>query len=480
MTREISNYLKIVNVTQSLIHEKIGNIKLHHENRSKRGIFNGLGYVIKGITGNLDANDGEKIYKILDHLKRNEGNIENQLKMQYSLNHDIIKNFNDSISNIRHNEILLKSRILQLNQIVKDGATHTDILVAKDLLNQLVIIYGTILNVLQDIENSVTFCKLRTLHPSIITSIELFEQIKNLSSHYKNQFPYEVKFENILDFENIIKLSCKIESNRIVYFLSLPIDYPINFQLFHLIPIPTIYESELVTVIPNFRYVLKHGSQVMPLCDRCIQGKPYHCPSSLTCSMDMSCEREILLKESSHNCTFTRIRNLENHVEILPELNQYLAVFLQTEKIQIICENLKETKELKGIFLIERSPCNILFKNNVLQFEEKTSGSPHIQSTLQLSFKEHKLPKFEIDLKKLKFATLPVLDPIQLEKGDFIYKPSIWTIILYIVFTMILLILGSFMLKRKCSLLQSISRKKKGTTSNADEQEPTLPGGASF
>lgn len=46
------------------------NIAINKSNRTKRGLINGLGSVIKDITGNLDFQDGEKINKILNHLEK--------------------------------------------------------------------------------------------------------------------------------------------------------------------------------------------------------------------------------------------------------------------------------------------------------------------------------------------------------------------------------------------------------------------------
>lgn len=147
--RDLENYDKIVLYTQSLISDKINNIKLHSiNNRKKRGLINGLGTLIKTITGNLDATDGEKISKILRHIQGNEHNLANQLKVQYSINSKLVENFNKTVQDIQHNEIVLKSRILQLNTILKAEFNQQDILFAKDLYNQLFILYNAILNIL--------------------------------------------------------------------------------------------------------------------------------------------------------------------------------------------------------------------------------------------------------------------------------------------------------------------------------------------
>lgn len=212
-TRELVNYDKIAQFSKKSISAKIENIQIHDnaQNRTKRGLINILGSIVKGITGNLDANDGERIYNILDHLQTNEKSLQSQLKMEYSFSSQLVQNFNDTIQDVKHNQIMLKSKIMQLSKIVKGGSTHQDILFAGNVYNQLLILYNSILNTLQDIENSITFCRLSTLHPSIIKSKELFSELEKIVFHYKSQLPFELKYENILDFEAIIKVNCKID-----------------------------------------------------------------------------------------------------------------------------------------------------------------------------------------------------------------------------------------------------------------------------
>lgn len=474
---EFSSYIKSINLTQGQIFEKIENIHFHTGDRRRRGVFNGLGYIIKGITGNLDNDDGEKINKLLNHIQNNEENLTNQLKMQYSLNTNLIRSFNDTVKNIQHNENVLQSRIMQLNQMVREGIENTNILFAKDLLNQLVILYNNILNVFQDIENSITFCKLNTLHPSIITSKQLFDEIKKLSNHYKDQFTFEVRYENIFDFENIIKINCKIEVNRIAYFLSVPIDFEVEFNLYHLLPIPTKYESGFVSIIPDTQYVLKAENLIKPLSDMCTQTKPYHCSEYIVTNTNTACEEAILVREKSENCSLTKLTISENHMEIVPALNQYLAVFPQPEKIQIICDNRRESMELKGVLLIENHPCEVVFRGNKLNFLEKSYGRPIIFSVPELELQKQNVSKLSIPLRKLNLENFPIFSFPEIRHSENLYVPSLWTVTLYIILTAVLIYFSTIFFKK---WLEKTRAKINRTTNTPEELTRTLPGEASF
>lgn len=481
-SRELDNYNKIVKYSQELILDKINNIKIHNRSRiSKRGLLNGVGSIVKSLTGNLDASDGEKIYSILNHVQNNEKNLQNQLKFQYSLNHQLISNFNKTVQDIQHNEVLLKTKIMQLSRFIENGATHQDVLFAKDLFNQLSILYNAVLNILQDVENSITFCRLNTLHPSIIKSHDLFLEIQRISSHYGITLPFEVKYENILDFESILKIHCKIDSYKITYFLSIPIYSEIEFNLFYMLPIPTKHESEYLTIIPNAKFILKakNSNLFKPLSDKCTRGKWYHCPSNLQVNYEAPCEEDILLLQNSSRCHPIRLEINENHIETVPEIDQYLAVFPKEENIEAQCEKSIETKSLMGVFLIKRDSCKLLFRGQKLTFQETSYGKPLVVDPISLQVRNHHNPKFKIELKKLNLRELPInpITPIEKESGNNYHTPSLWTVILYI-----LLVVSTLYIYFKWRMNKRTSRKKMATneTNESEDKKISLPGDASF
>lgn len=471
---EFSNYDKIVKYTQNLIKSKIENIKLHDKARLfKRGLINGIGSVIKGLTGNLDSSDGEKIYKILNHLQTNENNLNSQLSRQYSINNQLMQNFNSTLQDIQHNELILKSKIIQLNQIIKEGITHQDIIFGKDLFNQLIIMYNAVLNILQDIENSISFCRLGTLHPSIINSHDLFLELKNIEIHYKNTLPFQVKYENILNFEAVLKINCKIESDKVIYFLSLPINYETNFDLFFMLPLPTKVESKLLTIIPISKYLLKSKNDnfVRPLFDKCTFGKPWHCPSRLQANHKSHCEENILLYQNASQCQYVQLEITENHLEIIPEINQYLAVFPTEEKIVIQCDKHTETKSLFGTFLIKKNDCKVQFRNQEIIFQESSFGKPMVIDVTELKINNNNAPALKIELKKLNLKEIEMHPMLPIYENPIEYHiPSIWTGFLYIG-----LIIG-------IAYVYKTLRNKKLRRNSATEMDKniSLPGDASF
>lgn len=466
---ETNNIANIIQLTRDSIEDKFNNLNIHSTvYRTKRGLINGFGSIIKSITGNLDSEDGDKINTILEHLQNNQGNLQNQIKLQYSVSQQIIENFNKTIQDIQNNEIILTTKIFEIKSILDFQANAENIIYLKELFNELLITFNVILDRMETVENSLTFCKLRTLHPSIIKSHELFVELQKISSHYKAELPFELNYENILNFESVIGVTCKVEKNKIEYFLSIPIDYNIQFDLFYMLPIPTKIESEFVTLIPNTRYLLKSENLIKPLNDICTHSNIFHCPNHLQDNNNHLCEKQILLKGNSSKCHYIKINIENNNIEVIPEINQFLAVFPVEEKLIIKCARETETRILQGIYLIENSPCKIIFQNQELTFQDKTFGQPFIINKLNLEFNNLNISPMKINLKtlKLKEISMPVMESIPNKKFNF-HSPSLWTVTIYIGILITIL----WTVYKKITL-----RRKK----NKEPTEVQLPEGASF
>lgn len=65
-----------------------------------------------------------------------------------------------------------------------------------------------------------------------------------------------------------------------ILFISIAIHFEKHFDLFYLRSLPTIHESEFVTIIPDIKYYLKtQETEIIPLNDTFTLGKTYQCPN---------------------------------------------------------------------------------------------------------------------------------------------------------------------------------------------------------
>lgn len=71
---DVSNDMKVLEYIEEKVEYKILNI-LPHQKRVRRGLINGLGSIFKSISGNLDAEDGERYENSIINLQKNQERI---------------------------------------------------------------------------------------------------------------------------------------------------------------------------------------------------------------------------------------------------------------------------------------------------------------------------------------------------------------------------------------------------------------------
>jgi hypothetical protein len=456
--RDIVNYFRFINHTINIINEKLEIVFVDkaYVTRNKRGIFNGLGTVLKTITGNLDANDGEKYDEIIDDLRFKQKTLENQVNSQYSVNTNIILEFNRTIFTVQENFNELERKLLLVNKRINN---YIELEKIRDILNQLLISYNIMLSLVRDIENSLTFCKLKTMHPSIMSTKELFYEIKKVSKFYDNQLPLEVKVENMFDFESIMDVDCRINLKEIVYFLNLPLVEKTEFKLIKLYPIPTKYKLGYVTLIPKVKYVIKSIStleniRIDGLDENCkeISNSKFICSSDHLTHRDIDCETSFVISETTDNCKYTALDISESLIKWIPEMHQYLFVFPRKESLKLVSSTETSTYNLQGIFLIDTNNSKIFYKNKELHHSTTTKGHPKLTSNVELNLRKNQEPEFSINLKHLEFDNIDINNVSPVVQQPYISTElDIYTSILYVAVIIVIIYLAYKKITKKDS-----------------------------
>lgn len=189
--------------------------------------MNGLGSLIKNISGNLDAEDGKRYNELFEKINENQNVLEKQNLETIRLNKKMTTNFNQQIETVRYNEIILKNKIIQLDGVAKKIADWQCILHIKDILNELIFLTINLIEIVSEIEISLSLCSLNKIHNSIIT----LNDLKNLTCQVTNV--------DFWDLSSLVTSHCRIQDTRIEYLLEMPI-YVNNKEqrLLQITPIP--------------------------------------------------------------------------------------------------------------------------------------------------------------------------------------------------------------------------------------------------
>lgn len=112
---EISNHKYILEYKISETHKKLRQVISLSNTREKRGLINGLGTIWKSITGNLDQSDADKYDTAIQNIKDSQQKLIDVANSQISLTENSINLFNNSMSKLQHNQVLLENKINQIN-----------------------------------------------------------------------------------------------------------------------------------------------------------------------------------------------------------------------------------------------------------------------------------------------------------------------------------------------------------------------------
>lgn len=348
----LENYFKIFKVTAKSINETLGYII--RPTRSKRGIINGLGSIVKFVTGNLDHDDGTKFSDSLDKLKETQHNLELQVRNQYSISNNIIVKFNETIKDIKHNELALLGRMDLLSQVTTSNKDQIQILYAENVMNQLLNLLSIMLNIVQNIRDSLTLCRLKIMHNSIISSEDLISEIRKIGSFYKSLVPFKAIETNIQNYLQLIVPHCEVVGNEVIYALELPVFSKKEYHLLQFLPVPT---TKSLTIIPNFHFALFDELKLIPLQDACpYVNEMYLCKTPPGTLISTTCELGAL-KRNLSGCHSFKIKK-EMTLEFLPHANKYVTVLPNITRVAAKCENSWTTNDISGVYLIpEENGC---------------------------------------------------------------------------------------------------------------------------
>ncbi|XP_061724967.1 uncharacterized protein LOC133530906 [Cydia pomonella] len=316
--------------------------------KQKRGLINGLGSIIKSITGNLDHNDAHHYNQAIQTLQKNQNIIGNKLNSGISINKQMLESFNITLSTIISNENKIHTT---LNEIITDvNMTNyhlSDYIKINCLCNMIKSNLRNILDFVTMLENAIAFSKLGITHHSVINFENIMFMSNVLTKLYHKQEMLTNENTELRDYYDIITCGSFYTDNRIVFALKFPIMYKNTYTYYHLFPTPTL--------IPPKPYMAMNGEKHQYMEEECKQfQETYYCEETsftLTSRPDDCIYSLILKHEISANCQYTAITI---DFELLQKLDDYHYTMTcpQRTKSQLLCDD-EEIRFIQGTYLIE-------------------------------------------------------------------------------------------------------------------------------
>lgn len=443
---DTADYLKILKLTQDRVENKIKEI-IPHPNRVKRGLINMLGSVFKVVTGNLDASDGERYDRIITELQSNQNRLSENILNQNSLSLNVITKFNDTIIQISKHEQLLESKIKQISLIVQKTTYRENSIYIKIAINAIINIYEFIDSLLQDIENSITFCKLKIMHPSIIKTVDLYTELKSLESRVGvRQLPLPIELETVFLFEKLIDIECFIVNNKVTYLLHIPITSNENFEIFQLYSAPILSQSRFKVILPRSKFIIRNKLHYTYRSQACqeISTEQFLCEKNDLKEIQKNSPCEVRLLASAKDtstCEQVEIQISQPIINQLASSSKWLLVLPSKEIVKLKCVSQEEEIKLLGTYILDiPNGCQVSINEIFVIAEHKPVNNsiqpilfpdlgetPKMLPLLNLSFHldDLKLDSLQ-EIRNEIIAVRPNTTSFEIAK-----VPSLWTVLIY-------------------------------------------------
>lgn len=235
--------------------------------RSKRGLLNPLGSLIKTITGNLDNDDAIKYETLIQEVKSKQNVMNNKMTIVT----EMLGSFTKIANSTKSNFINIQESIQDINRSLNESKWTQSANRVIHIYNAFINNFQTIYLRLNEIETAVAFARVKQLHQSIIDTDELILLLRKIEKTDKLIFP--VNIENIARIEQCIEIKAYVKQNQIKLIMRIPLIRNEIFNYFKLIPLPMYNTVNDLTsvIIPKYPYVLVKGLKALPLAQPCVE-----------------------------------------------------------------------------------------------------------------------------------------------------------------------------------------------------------------
>ena len=401
LTFELKTYINVLKFNCEQLTNKIKIITSH---RNKRGIINGLGTIVKTLTGNLDANDGRKYEELFEKINKNIFKLQNQNFETVKLNKEMISKFNTQLQNVKHNEEILKNQIVEIKNSIKENNEWRIITESKDALTQLILLTLSLKEIISEIETSISFCGLNKIHSSII-NLEMLREIVKQSTKL-----------DFIEIANLVKSHCRLQKNAIEYLIEIPV-YDIKENvLFQITPIPIYHNNKLFMIDENEELITKRENEFI-IIERCVRNKnKYFCHTNKFRVQE--CVMNVFKAQNDSKCMFHEISN-SLIIQKIRNSNIVIVASNINVTMNIICNDYDKTKVVLGVFKIKTEK-NCSLNGQLLELT-KYYNKELILENVEIKINKNQITNKILDLKpinkqELLIKELRTIDDVNIDK----------------------------------------------------------------
>ncbi|CAK1590864.1 unnamed protein product [Parnassius mnemosyne] len=405
--------------------------------RFRRGIINGLGSIVKAITGNLDNEDAIRFESEINKIRNSVYKTQSSQRRTLSLAESTTKEFSKQLSKIDDNQKRLTSI---LKNITINSDTIKNQLHFLEIYVQISFSLQIILDKLMVLEDAMAFSQLGIMHPSIISPRNLILELSNLQDNFSLYPAEEISIDNIHKIEKSISVKAYSTEHSLTFILEIPSVQPILYDYIHIYSLPNNLN---LTIIPKSKFLALGSDEYAYLEEDCkkLSEDTWLCKSLDTRAIEKSEDCIIsLIKHKDGNCTQARMNLKRGKLQKIKE-NKWLVVSTESEIIKTQCGQKTEYRKLSGTFFINLTQdCQVKIMNTTIRTHTSSISMDEVIPLPNENLINQEEVQYEIHLEDISLDSVyelmnKVEDIQEIENWNWSYImaiPSWSTVLLYI------------------------------------------------
>ena len=462
--KEMSNYIAILTNSARKMAKLKKQLLPACITRPKRGAVNFVGNIIKAITGNLDNEDAQRYDHAIQELISSHLSIKTIVGKQITLAQQAISEFNNSISILRSNQIVIRTRMVQMENAIKNLTFHSlkefKQISIYAIFNQLIFMINNVNDIMMTIINAMTFAKFNSYHPSIMDPEDLTHELNYIQTLLTSvKLPIDPIISNTHYMERVITVKAYAKPAQIVFMLMVPLVEIIPYDYYNIFPLP-IKGNNITfhSIIPQNPFLAINEHRYASMKKQCLEVIPaeYLCNTEGDSNIneDSPCEVQLLSFSNNYEQCYHRTENIHATWTNKVAQNQWIAVFPTPSKVKKICGKEQELEILEDTCLIKMTPeCSLNADGIVLRTYEthhRMRNKPEIPDlNISISRRNQSPIQTTEDLHPIQLQNITNIaknlddlsnDLRQLQDPELHERPiTIWSIILYkLIFSVLL------------------------------------------
>lgn len=334
--------------------------------RKRRGLIDGLGSVLKSITGNLDAADGERIDAEIAAVQETQEALKEGMKKQLHIVESTVDMFNRSSHAAQRNFRKMHDMVRAVNEYFSNS---TKLLNSRQQFDESLALMDsyveTFLGEIKEIINLFDAVTSGTVSPAIITPEKLTKYLTDALPHIPRGYSFSrpVTRSNAASILRLATTKAYRKGEKVVLLLEIPLIGQSEFGVNRVYPLPkqgankTYYYIEttedLVVVDRENRNYLRITSDDLKNCKK--DGNRYFCkPQHPTMAINEDAPCSVLLYTTGtvgqeRQCPKRAIKLTHTLIMSVQRPGRWLYVAPQEETIAVSCdEKLTKRESLQG------------------------------------------------------------------------------------------------------------------------------------